>query len=276
MKKLVILILIILLVVLSFLIYEKFAYTTIFVRFNDLEPFEKQMSVYFNGFKVGKTTKIYPNKDYTNTYLKLKLNSSKAKFPKNISVNIKKKKTGGYVDIEYPDEPSLIKLKDNDEIEGFITKDISSLLEGENLQDIIDDTGSLVENATVAVQNLNGIFTDVRSIISDNRSNINLIVKNLVGFSENLNKMSSELNNVVASDDVAGSIKNLNKTSENIEQITSQVDNTTLPIVNSILCETYSTTKNAKEISGGIKNTLKKRMGLSRLLFGKPISDDCY
>ncbi len=276
MKKFLILILIVILTAISFLIYEKFAYTTIFVRFNDLEPFEKQMSVYFNGFKVGKTTKIYPNKDYTNTYLKLKLNSGKTNFPKNISVNIKKKKTGGYVDIEYPDEPSLIKLKDNDEIDGFITKDISSLLEDENLQDILDDTGTLVENASVAVQNLNGIFTEVRGIVSDNRSNINAIVKNLVSVSENLKIMSSELNDVVASDDITGSIKNLSKTSENIEQITSQVDNTTLPIVNRILCETYFTTKNANEITGGVKHTLKKKMGLSRFLFGKPISDDCY
>jgi methyl-accepting chemotaxis protein len=206
----------------------------------------------------------------------LKLKAKKAKFPKNIWANIKKKKTGGYVDIEYPDEPSLIKLKNNDEISGFITKDISSLLEDENLQDIIDDTGSLVENASVAVQNLNGIFLEVRTIISDNRNNIDLIIKNLADMSSNLKNMSVKLDDTLSNENINSSMENINTATENIKQITSQVDNTTIPIVNRILCETYSTSKNAKEITGGVKNTLKKKMGLSRLMFGKPISDDCY
>lgn len=276
MKKIILIVLILFIVVIAFLIYEAVSYTTVFVKFNDLEPFEKQMSVYFKGFKIGKTTNIFPNEDYTNTYLKLKLKAKKAKFPKNIWANIKKKKTGGYVEIEYPDEPSLIKLKNNDEISGFITKDISSLLEDENLQDIIDDAGSLVENASVAVQTLNGIFVDVRSIISDNRSNIDTIIKNFADMSSNLKDMSIKLDDTLSNENINSSIENINSTTKNIKQITEQVDNTTIPIVNRILCETYSTSKNANEITEGVKNTLKKRMGLSRLLFGKPINNDCY
>ena len=276
MKKLLILFLIAVFVLTVFLVYESIAYTSVLVKFDELEPFEKQMNVYFRGFKVGKTTKIYPNEDYTNTYLKLKLKAKKANFPKNIQVNIRKKKSGGYVDIEYPDEPSLTKLKNNDEIKGLITKDISSLLEDENLQDIIDDAGSLVENASVAVQNLNGIFVDVRTIISDNRSNINFIVKNLVDVSSNLNKMSNQLNVAVSGDKLSNSVSNINDTTLNIKEITSQIDETTVPMVNRILCETYLTSKNAKEITGGVKTTMKKKMGLSRLFFGTPIPNECY
>ena len=276
MKKLLILFLVVILVFAIFLVYDFLAFTNVLVKFDELEPFEKQMNVYFRGFKVGKTTKIYPNEDYTNTYLKLKLKANKANFPKNIQVNIRKKKSGGYVDIEYPHEPSLIKLKNNDEIRGLITKDISSLLEDENLQDIIDDAGSLVENASVAVQNLNGIFLDVRNIISDNRSNINLIIKNFVDVSSNFNKISNQLNISISGNELTNSLANINDTTSNIKQITSQIDETTVPMVNRILCETYSTSKNANEITGGVKNTLKKRMGLSRLFFGTPISQDCY
>ncbi len=276
MKKLLILFLVVIFAFTIFLVYDSFAFTNVLVKFDELEPFEKQMNVYFRGFKVGKTTKIFPNEDYTNTYLKLKLKAKKANFPKNIQVNIRKKKTGGYVDIEYPDEPSLVKLKNNDEIKGLITKDISSLLEDENLQDIIDDAGSLVENATIAVQNLNGIFLDVRNIISDNRSNINLIVKNLVDVSSNFNNISNQLNISFSGDEIPNSLANINDTTSNIKEITSQIDETTIPMVNRILCEAYSTSKNASVITGGVKNTLKKRMGLSRLLFGTPISHDCY
>ncbi len=276
MKKLLILFLFIICLLTVYLIYESFAFTNVLVKFDELEPFEKQMNVYFRGFKVGKTTKIYPNDDYTNTYLKLKLKANKANFPKNIQVNIRKKKSGGYVDIEYPDEPSLTKLKNNDEIKGLITKDISSLLEDENLQDIIDDAGSLVENASVAVQNLNGIFLDVRSIISDNRSNINIIIKNFVNVSSNFSSMSNQLNSALSGKELSTSVSNITDTTANMKEITSQIDETTIPIVNKILCETYLTSKNAKEITGGVKNTLKKRMGVPRLLFGTPINDYCY
>ena len=276
MKKFVFTVLILFIIAIAFFIYEAVSYTTVVAKFNDLEPFEKQMNVYFKGFKIGKTTNIFPNDDYTNTYLKIKLKAKKAKFPKNIWINIKKKKTGGYVEIEYPDNPSLFKLKNNDEISGFITKDIDSLFEGENMQDIISDAGTFVENASIAVQNINGILIEVRNIISDNRRNINLIVKNFTDISSNLKNISISLNNTLSNQSINSSLNNIGDATENIKQITAQVDSTTIPIVNRILCETYSTSKNAKEITGGVKNTLKKRMGLSRLMFGRPISNDCY
>lgn len=262
-------------VILSYLIYESFSYTNILVRFDELEPFEKQMNVYFKGFKVGKTTKIYPNDDYTNTFLKVKLKTKKSQFPSNIKVNIKKKKSGGYVDIEYPDEPTLARLKNNDVIQGLITRDISSLMESENIEDIVDDAGNLIESANVAVQSLNGIFVEIRSLISDNRNNINIAVKNLTDATYNLEKMTNELNKTLAGNEMSSSINNIEQTTKNIKEITQQIDKTTVPIVNSTLCETYSTVKNAKEITSGVKSTLRKNMGFGRLLFGRPISKDC-
>ena len=99
-----------------FFLYNKLSYMDVLVRFDELEPFERQMPVYFKGFKMGKTTKIFPDDDFQNTYLKLRLKKSKMKFPSNISVNIKMKKNGGYVNILYPNEPTLKKLKENDVI----------------------------------------------------------------------------------------------------------------------------------------------------------------
>ena len=196
-------------------------------------------------------------------------------FPSNIKVNIKKKKSGGYVDILYPDEPTLARLKNNDIIQGLITRDISSLMESENIEDIVDDAGSLIENASIAVQTLNGIFVEIRSLISDNRNNINIAVKNLTDATYNLENMTKELNKTFSRNEINASINNIEQTTQNIKEITQQIDTTTVPIVNSTLCETYSTVRNANEITSGVKKTLKKNMGLGRLLFGKPISKDC-
>ena len=88
--------------------------------------------------------------------------------------------------------------------------------------------------------------------------------------------MSVKLDNTLSNENIKSSMDNINSATKNIKQITAQVDSTTIPIVNRILCETYSTSKNANKITEGVKNTLKKRMGLSRLLFGKPINNDCY
>ena len=79
-------------------------------------------------------------------------------------------------------------MKNNDIIQGLITRDISSLMESENIEDIVDDAGSLIENASIAVQTLNGIFVEIRSLISDNRNNINIAVKNLTDATYNLEK----------------------------------------------------------------------------------------
>ena len=258
-----------------YFVYEYFSYTNILVKFDELEPFEKQMNVYFKGFKVGKTTKIYPNDDYTNTFLKVKLKAKQSHFPSNIKVNIKKKKSGGYVDILYPDEPTLARLKNNDIIQGLITRDISSLMESENIEDIVEDAGSLIENASIAVQTLNGIFVEIRSLISDNRNNINIAFKNLSDATYNLENMTKELNKTFSSNEINSSINNIEQTTQNIKEITQQIDKTTVPIVNSTLCESYSTVRNANEITSGVKKTLKKNMGLGRLLLGKPISKDC-
>ena len=275
MKKLILFISLILVSIFLYFVYEYFSYTNILVKFDELEPFEKQMNVYFKGFKVGKTTKIYPNDDYTNTFLKVKLKAKQSHFPSNIKVNIKKKKSGGYVDILYPDEPTLARLKNNDIIQGLITRDISSLMESENIEDIVDDAGSLIENASIAVQTLNGIFVEIRSLISDNRNNINIAVKNLTDATYNLENMTKELNKTFSRNEINASINNIEQTTQNIKEITQQIDTTTVPIVNSTLCETYSTVRNANEITSGVKKTLKKNMGLGRLLFGKPISKDC-
>ena len=87
--------------------------------------------------------------------------------------------------------------------------------------------------------------------------------------------MSSNLNNSIEEKSVKNTVNNIEKTTDNIKEITTQIDKTTMPIVNSVLCNTNSTMCNVNVISGGIKRTLQKRMGLGRLLFGRPVDNQC-
>lgn len=278
MKKTYILILLLTIFLMMFLLYNKLSFMDVLVRFDDVEPFERQMPVYFKGFKIGKTTKIFPDENYQNTYLKLRLKKSKMEFPSNISVNIKMKKSGGYVNVLYPDEPTLKKLKENDVIRGVITKDIKDLLESkitsEDVEGLIDGVSSVIDSANVTLQNLSDIFIEVREIISASRTDIKSATSNLSKASKNLSDMSEKVNNSIQAESISNSINNIELVTDNLQEITTQIDSISVPIINNTLCEVNSTIKNVKDISCGIKNTLKKHFGLGKLLFGKPIRED--
>ncbi len=260
--------------VISLLLYNKLAFLNLVVKFDDLEPFDKQMNVYYKGFKIGKTTKIYPDEDYKNTYLKLKIHPHDIKLPNNITARIKKSTLNNYISIEYPDSPSLSNIKNYDEIKGKVSKDITSAL-NDNVDTIVDDATTLLESANSTIQNLGDVFTQVNEILTDIRGDIKLASSSLAKTTANLENMSKKLDKSLSEDDVSNSIKNIEETTKSIQEITTQIDKTTMPIINSTLCETNATVRNVKEITGGIKHTLQKRMGLGRVLFGKPINEKC-
>ena len=251
------------------------AFLNIVVKFDDLEPFDKKMNVYYKGFKIGKTTKIYPDADYKNTYINLKIHPHDIKLPNNITARIKKNKSTRYVNIIYPDTPALARIKNDDVISGKLSKDLESLLNDDSIEDIVSGTGNLINTANQTLLSLNEIFVQVNGIISEVRGDIILTVSNIAKTSSNIEKMSSNLNNSIEEKSVKNTVNNIEKTTDNIKEITTQIDKTTMPIVNSVLCNTNSTMCNVNVISGGIKRTLQKRMGLGRLLFGRPVDNQC-
>lgn len=284
MKKLHMTTIILFIIFILFLLYNRLAFINIVVKFDALEPFDRQMNVYFKGFKIGRTTKIYPDADYKNTYLNLRLYRGKINLPVNSTVKIRKIKAGSYVDVLYPDNPSLRKLRNNDEIKGFITKDINSLLEGklsdEDLDVIVDDAASLIESANNAIKSLDGVFIEIKGILQDVRPDIKQVSKNLVITSSNLQKTSEEIKNVAGGNSVKDSFSNIEGTTqnlkvitENIGDITKQIDEITVPLTNSVLCETNETMGNVNDISKGLKKTLEKHFGFGRIIFGRPVSE---
>ncbi len=281
MRKLIIISMLILCAISIWFVYQKLAFLNVLVKFDELEPFEKQMNVYYKGFKIGRTTKIYPDKDYKNTYLRLKIHPHDIKLPENVTAKIQKKQIGSYVNIIYPDSPSLKRIKNNVVIPGSISKDISSLLESEGVEQILSDTTNLVENANNTIETLNGVFTEVHGILRDIRPDIKYAVSNLAKTTAHLEKTSANLSNALGKDTIDNSVNNIEETTANIKNVTknlddisNQIENTTMPIVNSVLCQTNSTVKNVNEITSGVKNTLKKHFGFGRLIFGRPINNE--
>lgn len=277
MNKIYITILLITLITLGIFLYNKLAFLNVVVKFDELEPFDKQMNVYYKGFKIGKTTKIYPDDEYKNTYIKLKISPHDIKLPSNIVAKIKKRKTKEFVNIIYPEAPAIKYIQDNDIIKGDICKDINSILndtiEENDVDEIIEETSSLIETANTTLQSLNKIFVQISTIIKNSENDIKITTQNLAKTTKNLENISSKLNNSLNEEELTDSISNIEEATENIKDITqnienisTQIDEVTVPIVNSIACD-------GKEITNGIKNTLKKRLGLSKILFGKPISN---
>ncbi len=274
------------LVITALMLYDKFSALTLIVKFDDLEPFEKQMNVYYKGFKIGKTVNIYPDKNYINTYLKIKIKPRNIKLPNNIYAVIKTTPSKQYVNIMYPSSPSLIRIKNGEFITGKVAKDVKTLFnesfEEEGIDEIIDDAAGLIESANSAVQNLNKIFINTNKILLDIQSDIELTANKLEKTAANLENLTSNLNIAMDKDTVKNSAANIEETTQNIKNITSnlnditvKIDEETVPALNSVICETNATIENTQEITSGIKTTLKKRMGLMHLMFGKPVNNKC-
>ncbi len=265
--------------------YNRFAYLHVVVKFDNLEPFEKQVPVYYKGFKVGKSVKIYPDKDYINTYLKLKLAPADVRLPDNIIAKLQKNNKTRYINLIPPDEASVAKIKEGDIIQGAVSKDINSILseklDAGTIDSIIDNASSLMESADTAVQELNTIFSQINGIIADIKSDIKISASNLAETSGNLKNISEDLKNSLNKDIMNNSVRNIEQSTKNIKEITDslnsmtkQMDKATIPIINSVLCNTNNTMENTSRITGGIKNTLKKRFGFGRLIFGRTVREN--
>ena len=62
---------IILIIFFTILAYKHLTSTYIVIEFKDLRPVHERLNVYYKGFKVGKTEKIFPSKDYNSTFIKV-------------------------------------------------------------------------------------------------------------------------------------------------------------------------------------------------------------
>lgn len=288
-NKLLSVFLVLLALLVLYVVIKMMTNTYITVRFDELAPFESSMPVYYKGFKVGKTRGIKPSKDFKKTLVEVVIDYKDLKLPKNTVAWVKKIDKGekggrfDYIELKYPEAPSIYYLKTGSYIDGKTSLDWNTLLSQQADEGYLDDLsegfGALIDSLKDTSDSLNSIFQTVNEILVENKSNIMASTSNLSNTTYNLREVSAKINNSISQDgmnnttssaedtfkNISGATKNLEEVSENLNQMMPYIDATIID-VNSAMC-------NFNQISYGILETLKKRLGLMKLLLGKPIDN---
>lgn len=282
MKYFLISILVILLFILGVYINYKTNNITVRAEFEQLEPFPTSLPVYYRGFKLGHSTKVYPSKDFTKTYVNLVLNIDELALPDNSAIKIRTKNKKDYIELLYPNEPSVNYLKNGSTIKGEVSYNLSSYLsaqaENGGFDDLQDNLNTTISAAGDTFAALTDFINTGNSILIDIKPDIKKSTNNLVNASENLADLTVKLNNSAKAEYVDDTFKNIKDTSQNIVEITAntasittKIDNKTVNLVDCLIKNINNVVLNINEIVCGIKSTLSKKFGGVRLFLGQSL-----
>lgn len=265
--------------------------------FEDLEPFPKNLNVYYKGFKLGRTVRVHPSKDFTNTHVEIILNAKNLSLPDNTTAKMKSKNKKDYIELEYPSAPSITYLKNHSVIYGKKGLNIGDYIdkqaEAGGLDEIKENLNNTVASAGDTLDALTELFGTANDILKDLRPSLKITGENLAAMSQNLAETSAELNQSVRPKRLHNSFANIEQTTRNIElttknleqaslnisNVTAHVNNNTITIMdcviansNTIIDNINKILANTNDIVNGFKVTLSKRFGGMKIMFGKPIS----
>lgn len=249
-------------------------------RFEELEPFPNHLPVYYKGFKMGRTVKVYPGKNYMTTHIDMRLKNKNLHLPQNVTVILKRKDKKDYVELVYPDAPYITELKHGDNIEGFVGMNFENFLQNQasngGLDEIKNNVNVTVKSAGETFDALTEMLNVLTGILEDVRPEINDTVKNVNHASKNLASVSDSLKATVDKGYVDSALYNLQETSgnlvvttKNFGGFTETLNRQSTVLVNCLLQNLNIVVKNANQIVVGVGETLKKRFGGLRLFFGK-------
>lgn len=268
----------------------------VIVRFDELGPVSKNMAAYYNGFKVGKISSIEPDKDYEHTLVRVNLTSRGLKLPQNTTVQMKSFPSGElYLEFIYPQSPSLKMIKSGDLLEGISPYNLEQFMLGQNISGVTDIVSIHVIKALDAMQMSNWemevFFKTTSKFIQENEGsldasvrNTEVMTKNLAEAAKNLNQASAKINRAldkgVLSDSTINvrdstknfkdSTKNLKETTENLNRATKDIDKTMQKVDNTVT-QINSAAANINCITEGCRETLSKKFGGMRVIFGTPV-----
>ena len=284
--------LVIILITCIVILYKMVMYTYITVRFKEARPFHHHAPVYYKGHKIGKIIHVRHSKDYQYTLAKLVIYPHDLNLPENISAKLKIIKRGrfekDYVDLIYPQNPTPIRLKNKSVIEGTTTIDAHSYfssLDTENLEAMEKNASDTIANLESSTAGLNELLSMVNAIVEENRENINLSAKNLAAASLNTNALTARIDRTITQEKLRTVLDNVDAASSNVKSITQtftgvseNLSGTTssigqsMPMLECALANATAISANLREITTGIKCTMKKPFGGLRILFGKSIT----
>ncbi|MBE7711250.1 MAG: hypothetical protein E7Z92_03820 [Cyanobacteria bacterium SIG31] len=249
-------------------------------RFKELEPFKHNISVYYKGFRLGKTTKVHPGDDYQTTLIDMRIKNKGIQLPANTEIVIRRKDKKDYIELVYPDSPYIATLKHGAVLDGHLGVNFENFLEDqarnggldeikENVNNTVKSAGDTFEALTMMLYVMTDILKDVRPAIKETVDNFNSSSKDLARMSETLREsvdkgyIDTALYNLQeTSGNLVVTTKNFGGFSDSLNKQSSVLTNCLLQRLNTLVC-------NINQIVVGVGETLKKRFGGIRLFFGK-------
>lgn len=265
--------------------------------FEDLEPFPKNLNVYYKGFKLGRTVRVHPSKDFMNTHVEMILNAKNLRLPDNTTAKMKSKNKKDYIELEYPNTPSITFLKNHSIIRGTKGLNIGDYIdkqaEAGGLDEIKDNLNDTVASAGDTLDALTELFGTANDILKDIRPSLKITAENMAETSKNLKETSAEINQSLKPKRLSNSVANIEHTTKNIERTTKNLENASLDItkttkhintetisivdcvianINTIIDNINVVINNTNDIVIGFQKTLNKRFAGMKIMFGRPIS----
>lgn len=255
----------------------------VIIRFDELGALTKNMAAYYNGFKIGKIVRIQPDNDFKHTLVKVNLIYKDIKLPQNTTVHVQNFPNGElYLEFLYPDSPSFKILKRGELLEGIAPYSLEQFMLGQNISGVSDIVSLHVIRALKATEIANiemtNFFKNTSKLVKENSDeiqastrNAQAMTKSLAQMADNLNQTAKKLNEAIDSSTIKDSTINIKTTTENISKATKDLDKT-MKKVDETVAQVQATSENLNSITSGVNETLGKKFGGMRLMFGKPVS----
>lgn len=286
MKKYIILLFILILLSIVAAIYKHFAYTHVTVQFKELRPLESKIPVYYKGIIIGKAMEKKHTNDYQHTLIKVVLYPRNLHLPLNTEVElrqiVKNKKTHDYLELLYPEDPSEKLISDGAYLKGHTTVDMEAFMRNqrpEDLEAIRANLAGAAENLNTAIGGLGDLFVLLQDVVNENRANMKGSTGNIRKATSNINQATSKFNNGLKQEQIENTMSGINTSVNNIERVTNNFNQTSesinknMPAISESIQDTQNLIANANAITCGVRQTLRKRFGGFRLMFGKTVNE---
>lgn len=252
-------------------------------QFEELEPFRSNLPVYYKGFRLGKTTKVYPSDNYLITNVDMRLKSKDLHLPANVTAILRRKDNKDYVELIYPTSPYIEELKYNTTIKGTVGVNFEHFLQDQvnngGLDEIKNNVNNTVKSAGETFDALTNLLVVFTEIMQDVRPSINSTVQNFEKTSDNLANISTSLKNSVDKGYIDSTLYNFQETSGNLVLTTKNfggfsdtLNRESSFLTNCLLKNLNIVVSNINQIVVGVGETLKKNFGGLRLFLGKAIN----
>lgn len=255
------------------------------VVFKELEPFNYHLPVYYKGFRLGKTTRIYYEDNFETTIIDLRIKNKNIHFPANMKAMLRTKDKKDYIELIYPQDPYITELKNNTKIEGTIGINFEHFLQNQvsngGLDEIKNNVNATVKSAGETFEALTDLLVIFTEIMQDIKPVINSSAKNLEKTTDNLVTISSSLKTTLDKGYIDSALNNFQETSSNLVLTTKNIGGFTETLnkessvlTNCLLKNLNVVVCNINQIVMGIGNTLRKNFSGLRFFFGKVINFD--